>query len=204
VRNSGAKTLEMRELTLTDIERLQAQAGEASVALELDEEMFAAFYARTSRPLWAYLSRMTRSPHLADDLLQETYYRFLRAHGAYESEAHRRHSLFRIATNLMRDDHRRSRTRPATPIEDEGEELAAPQTGEDAARQSHARLDLNKAMASLKPREREMLWLAYAQGSSHREIAAVFGLRAGSIKLILFRARRRLATLLREHRGDDR
>lgn len=192
----------MRELTLTDVERIQAQSEEASVPLEFDQEMFAAFYGRTSRALWAYLSRMTRSPHLADDLLQESYYRFLRARGTYESEAHRRHSLFRIATNLMRDGYRRSRTRPTTSIDGEGEELAAPQTGEDIARQSHARLDLNKAMASLKPREREMLWLAYAQGSSHREIAAVFGLRAGSIKLILFRARRRLASLLREHRGD--
>ena len=56
----------MREMTLTDIELLQAQAGDADVPLELDEEMFAAFYERTSRALWAYLSRMTRDPHLAD------------------------------------------------------------------------------------------------------------------------------------------
>jgi RNA polymerase sigma-70 factor, ECF subfamily len=51
-------------------------------------------------------------------------------------------------------------------------------------------------MAHLKPRERALLWLAYAQGSSHREIAASLGVRAGSIKLLLFRARRRLAALL--------
>lgn len=189
----------MRERTLTDIERIQAQAAEASVPLEFDQDMFSAFYGRTSRPLWAYLYRMTRKPHLADDLLQETYYRFLRAKGAYESEEHRRNSLFRIATNLMRDGHRRSRTMPLTPLDDE-EESASPRA-EDAVRQGDVRADLSKAMASLKPREREMLWLAYAQGSTHREIAAVFGLRAGSIKIILFRARRRLASLLRQDRG---
>jgi RNA polymerase sigma-70 factor (ECF subfamily) len=43
-----------------------------------------------------------------------------------------------------------------------------------------------------------MLWLAYAQGSSHEEIAGILGLRPGSIKLMLFRARRRLAALLPE------
>jgi RNA polymerase sigma-70 factor (ECF subfamily) len=184
----------MREMTLTDVERLQTQAGEA-VPLEFDEEMFGAFYERTSRPLWAYLSRMTGDPHQADDLLQEAYYRFLRARGTYESEAHRRNSLFRIATNLMRDGHRRARHMPTSQIDTE--EVPAPRTGQDAARQSDDRRDLNRAMASLKPRERELLWLAYAQGSSHREIAATLGLRTASIKLLLFRARRRLADILR-------
>ena len=53
-------------------------------------------------------------------------------------------------------------------------------------------------MARLKPRERDLLWLAYAQGSSHQEIAQALGLKTASIKLLLFRARRRLAALLRE------
>jgi RNA polymerase sigma-70 factor (ECF subfamily) len=189
----------MRELTLTDIERIQAQASEADVPLELDQEMFGAFYGRTSRPLWAYLSRMTRSPHLADDLLQESYYRFLRARGSYESEAHRRNSLFRIATNLMRDGYRRSKTMPTTSLDDN--ESAAPRVLGEAF-QSDVRADLKRAMASLKPREREMLWLAYGQGSTHREIAAVLGVQAGSIKMLLFRARRRLASLMRDGRGD--
>jgi RNA polymerase sigma-70 factor (ECF subfamily) len=45
------------------------------------------------------------------------------------------------------------------------------------------------------------LWLAYAQGSSHKEIAESLGLRAGSVKLLLFRARRRLAALLTSTRA---
>jgi RNA polymerase sigma-70 factor (ECF subfamily) len=51
-------------------------------------------------------------------------------------------------------------------------------------------------MARLKPRERALLWLAYAQGSSHEEIAQSIGVRRSSVKLLLFRARRRLAALL--------
>jgi RNA polymerase sigma-70 factor (ECF subfamily) len=188
----------MRELTLTDIERIQAQATEADVPLEFDQEMFTAFYGRTSRALWAYLSRMTRNPQQADDLLQESYYRFLRARGTYESEAHRRNSLFRIATNLMRDGQRRSRTMPTTSLDDD--ESKAPRV-EDDSRQSDLRADLKKAMASMKPREREMLWLAYGKGSTHREIAEIVGVQVGSIKMLLFRARRRLADLLREGRG---
>ena len=49
----------------------------------------------------------------------------------------------------------------------------------------------------MKRRERELLWLAYAQGSSHEEIGATLGLKTGSIKPLLFRARHKLAGLLR-------
>jgi hypothetical protein len=50
----------------------------------------------------------------------------------------------------------------------------------------------------VKPREPDLLWLAHALGSSHEEIAASLGLKTGSIKALLFRARRRLASLLRQ------
>jgi RNA polymerase sigma factor (sigma-70 family) len=56
--------------------------------------------------------------------------------------------------------------------------------------------DFTRAMAELKPRERAMLWLAYAEGATHREIAATLGLGEGSMKTMLFRARRKLAILL--------
>jgi RNA polymerase sigma-70 factor, ECF subfamily len=51
-------------------------------------------------------------------------------------------------------------------------------------------------MSHLRPRDRAMLWLAYAQGASHREIADTIGVKAASVKLLLFRARRKLAALL--------
>ena len=60
--------------------------------------------------------------------------------------------------------------------------------------------DLGRAMAQLRPREREMLWLAYAQGSNHRDIAGTLGVKAESVRLLLFRARRKLARLLRSDR----
>jgi RNA polymerase sigma-70 factor (ECF subfamily) len=50
----------------------------------------------------------------------------------------------------------------------------------------------------MKPRERQLLWLAHAEGYSHREIAQITGLAAASIRLLLFRARRKIAKLLRE------
>jgi RNA polymerase sigma-70 factor, ECF subfamily len=183
---------DVRETTLTDLERLTATADTADVAFQMDEDAFRGFYDRTSRALWAYLSRVTGDRQLADDLLQETYYRFLRASRDYESDAHRRNSLFHIATNLVRDTRRRPSLMPLPDADRIAATSAAGSVADEAAR----RTDLQRAMLSLKPRERMLLWLAYGQGESHREIAQALGLKTGSIKLLLFRARRKLAKLL--------
>ena len=63
---------------------------------------------------------------------------------------------------------------------------------------------LDPAMARMRPRDRQLLWLAHAEGYSHREIAEITGLGATSIRLLLFRARRKVAKLLREQSGADR
>jgi RNA polymerase sigma-70 factor (ECF subfamily) len=183
----------MRELTFTDVERLHST--EADEAFMMDEDTFRAFYERTARPVWAYLSRLTGDKQLADDLLQETYYRFLRSSRTYESEAHRRNYLFRVATNLVRDGQRRHRVE-LVPVPDERSAHVL-RTDEDVSGDAERRTDVTRAMARLTSRERELLWLAYAQGSSHEEIAESLGLKTASIKMLLFRARRRLAELLR-------
>jgi RNA polymerase sigma-70 factor, ECF subfamily len=187
----------MRDMTLSEIERLGAGAADEEDTFQMDEDAFRLFYDRTARPVWAYLSRMSGDPRLADDLLQEAYYRFLRANVAHESDAHRRNYLFRIATNLVRDVRRRPRVDGTVRAKD-GETLdhADPQSA-DVANGAICRLDLARSMARLKPRERDLLWMAYAQGSSHKEIAETLGLKTASIKLLLFRARRRLAAMLR-------
>jgi RNA polymerase sigma-70 factor (ECF subfamily) len=180
-------------MTFTDAQTAAALAASTDEPLLMDEEAFRGFYERTSRMLWVYLERLTSDRQIADDLLQESYYRFLRSEAILDGEAHRRHYLFRIATNLVRDRGRRLRTRP-TPLSHEYAEAAAAPGVPQAA--VERRLDLTRAMAKLKPRDRAMLWLAYAQGASHREIAEVVGVGHASVKPLLFRARRKLAGLL--------
>jgi RNA polymerase sigma-70 factor (ECF subfamily) len=182
-----------RDAALVDA-RATAATVDADVAFEMDEEAFRGFYDRTSRMVWVYLERLTGDRHQADDLLQESYYRLLRAAVRFDGEAHRRRYLFRIATNLARDRFRRRRVRPAEVSHEDAEASGVPlSTGTPALDQ---RLDLAAAFSTLRSRERALLWLAYSQGASHKEIAEVVGVGAGSVKALLFRARRRLAGLL--------
>jgi RNA polymerase sigma-70 factor (ECF subfamily) len=184
----------MHDVTFNEVARLRPLAEDADIVLQMDEDAFRAFYDRTARSVWLYLSRLTGDPAAADDLLQEAYYRFLRVERPYASEAHRKNYLYRIATNLAHDRRRRHIELVALPESDAAD---APHSGTDEGARAANRIDLNRALARLKPRERALLLLAYSQGSSHHEIAESLGLKTGSVKALLFRARRRLAGLLR-------
>lgn len=192
-----------KDMTFSDVDALDTTAGDADVAFEMDEDAFRAFYDRTARALWLYLSRITGDSQQADDLLQETYYRFLRARFAGDGEAHRRAYLFRIATNLVRDRQRRAKALTIVPLP-LPDDRSLRSGAADPAEASLMRTDLERALARLRPRDRALLWLAYAQGHAHVEIAEALGLKPGSIKLLLFRARRRLALLLRGQGGRTR
>jgi RNA polymerase sigma-70 factor (ECF subfamily) len=170
----------------------------APACTSMDSDRFAGFYERSARPLWAYLARVSGNAALADDLLQESYVRFLCADYPQDGEVNARRYLFRIATNLMRDHWRRPR---AASLEDIPEEVFR---ARDHSAQCDSRAMLGPALKALRPRERQLLWLAYAEGYSHREIADITGLASASIRLLLFRARRKMARLLVPETKPDR
>src|SRR5215472_17124670 len=149
----------LRDATFTDVNRVEA-AQDASASFVMDEEAFRGLYERTARGLWVYLARVTGDSQMADDLHQETFYRFLRAAATHDSETHRRNSLYRIATNLARDARRRSLVRaPFSMSCADIERVPSSEHGGTAER----RADFSRAMSHIKPRERAMLWLAYAE-----------------------------------------
>jgi RNA polymerase sigma-70 factor, ECF subfamily len=167
-----------------------ADLDAAPASASMDSDRFAAFYERSARPLWAYLARVSANPALADDLLQESFVRFLCADHPTDGEVSARRYLFRIATNLLRDYWRRPR---AASLEEIPEEMFRTR---DHSAECDSKAMLGPALKTMKPRERQLLWLAYAEGYSHREIAEITGLATASIKLLLFRARRKVARLL--------
>ncbi len=177
-------------------ERLPAAAAAGKEAA-LDEAAFQTFYERTARALWAYLARSTGDPSLADDLVQEAYFRLLRSGFEGEGEEHRKNYLFRIATNLMRDQYRRARPEETT-AQPEPDAAAPERAGAAGDRQVRLRRDLERVWPGLDPRDRRLLWLAHVEEASHREIASALGVKEASVRVLVFRARRKLAGLLRE------
>lgn len=167
---------------------------ESAAVLHMDESCFREFYDETSTPLLRYLTAITRNPDFARDLLQEAYCRLLTARLPGMDGRQTRNYLFRIATNIARDRWRRSQEEA---LSDDSVKIPAP------ASRLERSLCVRQAFDRLKPRERQLLWLAYVEGSNHQEIAERTGLCPGSIRLLLFRARHRMAKLIAKSPASD-
>ena len=154
----------------------------------MDEARFERFYRSTAGSLWAYLYRLTADPAAADDLVQKAYYNFIRANASFTSDEHMKRYLFRAGTNLAFDHFREKKRSVAAAA------LGRRSVAGAATATLDLRHDMMRVFSELKPRERALLWLAHVEGSSHEEIGESLGLKAKSIKVLLFRARKHAVT----------
>jgi RNA polymerase sigma-70 factor, ECF subfamily len=156
----------------------------------MDQEEFTAFYRETATVLRGYIRRVSGEGEAADDLLQETYLRFLRAKPAADDRAAMRAYLYKTATAAIYDRWRKQRRERLWGLAFRFHEEAPPAavTG-----------DVTRCFQKLKPRERALLWLAYVEGYAHGEIAGTLDLNEKSVKVLLFRARRNLERILRQN-----
>ena len=94
-----------------------------------------------------------------------------------------------IASRKYLSSHRQqSPPRPLAPLANHPlEEMPVERSAaRDTCSQTDSRLTLEPAMAKLRPRDRQLLWLAHAENYSHREIADITGLAVTSIRLLFF------------------
>lgn len=156
----------------------------------MDEVRFEAFYRRNATSLWSYLYRLTGDRATADDLLQKAFFRMLRSNPETATEEHLRRWLFRTATNVAFDHFRETKRerRPAAELPSAA--------GPHAEAREVLRHDMMRTFGELKPRERALLWLAHVEEADHEDIGEALGVKRGSVKVLLFRARRHLGELL--------
>lgn len=155
----------------------------------MTEEEFELFYRRNSRPFWGYISRVTGDATLADDIFQRAFFQFLRSPHDTTEDARLRGLLYRIGSNLIIDHWRQKKRERGLFVPDD--------PGSVEPGDPTIRWDFERAFEEMNPRERAMLWLAHVEGAEHKDIATALGLREKSVKVLLHRARKKLAGILR-------
>lgn len=146
---------------------------------------FESVYERHFAPLFRYVHRWTRDRDAAEDVVQETFVRYLLS-TVPESEA--RPWLFRVASNLLRDDRRRYLRRRRLGLKWASGRTEMPESNEPDRAIETARV--GDALRSLEERDRMML-LMREEGCSYHEIAEVVGVAPTSVGTLLARALRR-------------
>jgi RNA polymerase sigma-70 factor (ECF subfamily) len=135
---------------------------------------------------------LARDAEIADDLVQDTLVRALRAEHLFHG-GDLRTWLFTILLNLDRNRRRGLARRPVLAVIEEFEPPGAP--GSDGSGR-----DIQRGLALLPAEQREVLLLVTLEGMSYREAAETQGVPIGTIMSRLSRAR----TALRAHLDEER
>jgi len=139
------------------------------------------------------------NPSDAEDAVQEAFLRAYRGMAAFKGTAQASTWVYRILVNACHDIGRqRRRRRDETELVPEDQ---LPASTEHAAADTPLRLTLEKAVAALRPRHRDVFLLFEVEGFLHREIAEILDIAEGSSKSLLFEARRELQSALGDARG---
>jgi len=184
---------------------------------ESDEELMRRFQAGDARAfeilvrrhrttLWNFLLRLVGDRARAEDLLQDTFLRAVKASAEWEARAKVTTWLFAIARNLATDEARRAVHRRAEPLEGRDDapgpidRAASDDPPPDAAAEGALlRPRLEAALAALPAEQREVFLLREQGGLGFREIAEVTGVPENTVKSRMRYAleglRRTLATL---------
>jgi RNA polymerase sigma-70 factor (ECF subfamily) len=179
---------------LTDSQLAARAAGGSSAA-------FHELVRRFERPILSLIQRMVHDPALAEDLAQETFVKAYRKLDSFDPARKLSSWLFKIAHNTTLDHLRRKHPRTVPLEAGRGEDdetwevLPAPEeeAPDRRAERSELASGIGAALARMRPKYREVLLLRFQHGLSYEEIAEVTGVRLGTVKIQLHRARKRLA-----------
>ncbi len=166
----------------------QAQAGE--------RQAFAVLVDRHKDILVGYLTRLTGDAERAEDLAQEAFLRLFTSARTYEERGQLRAYLFRIATNLLRSEERRSsrwrRLRGLFAHTNGHAEGGLPASQERRLLAAEIGGLVEEAISRLPLRYRAPLVLREIEGLSYREICGALGCREGTVKSRIHRGRQLL------------
>jgi RNA polymerase sigma-70 factor (ECF subfamily) len=165
-------------------------AGNAAPAGEHGAADFEAFFLRYEHQITSYLWRLTGDEQSASELAQETFLRAWQHFAAVREYERPLAWLFRVATNLARQQHRRRRAPvgQATSLDDE-DEVEAPE-GDPSPRVAEREL-VRQTLLELTFQQRAALILCEVHGMSCAEVGELLHLSRGAVKMALWRARER-------------
>ena len=167
-----------------------------------DEAAFDRLFRRWAGPLLRYLERMIGDGAVAEELVQETFFRVHRARARYESRARFSTWLYRIATNLAINELKRPRRRHVHQEEDKSDLQAVGSGGEEEVDAKRLGVDVGRELEKLPERQRIALWLSAAEGHSYAEVALILETTEKSVKALVHRGRAALVVRMGDCAGS--
>jgi len=196
--------------------RLQAQKTRSGGASRAEQSWEGLEELR--EPVLRFLAARCRDQNEADDIVQETFLRAARYRGSLADKGRLRSWVMRIASNVLRDRAVRSGRGPSLGLDEElcdaiegcesfpgdGREETWFEVGGDELDRDSVLSHLAHGLSDLRPRDRSVLDSYYGEGENCTATAMRCGIPSHLVKVHLFRARRRLESLMRQRVATER
>lgn len=156
--------------------------------------------------LYSGALRLTRNPHDAEDLVQETFLKAFKSFDSFQEGTNLLAWLYRIMTNTFINSYRKDQRRPRTETMAEltDYQLAQDDSNQEARSAESLALDrlgtqdILDALDALPDEYREAVYLADVEGLAYKEIAEILDIPSGTVMSRLHRGRAKLRKMLRE------
>ena len=155
----------------------------------MTEDEYICAVRRSARRIYLIAFSYTRNRYDAEDIMQNTFLKLWKTDVSYESDEHLDRWLTRVCVNECKDFFKLS-FRKNAPLED---------AQEAAVEDPHFNVDLFRAVSSIRKKERLAVHLFYYEDLPIAEIAEIMKTKEGTVKSLLYRARKTLKAKL----GDD-
>jgi len=174
-----------------------AEISLVALAMSGDDNAFEELVRRRQGAIRRLMRQLSGDWALADDFAQEAFLRAWRKLRTLRSSGAFGGWLRQIAVNVFLQHIRRSGS-----VIHDSDEVASYTVVDDG--DSSIKIDLEKALARLRPAERICIVLAYSERMSHGEICSATGLPLGTVKSHISRGSARLRQYLKDYEGDVR
>jgi RNA polymerase sigma factor (sigma-70 family) len=149
-------------------------------------------FDRHHRALCDFFLRMTGSRSLAEDLVQDVFFRILKYRDTFRDESRFKAWMFRIARNARFDHFKKHETETDLPDETvQTLQSRAPFPGQDLEHEQQTVL-LERALHKLAAEKREVLVLSRYHDMKYEQIAEIMGCEVGAVKVRVHRALKEL------------
>lgn len=168
-----------------------------------DDEGLVEIIKDYSEGLMLYINSILRDIHLAEDAMQETYFKIAVRKARFRGRSSFKTWLYSIGRNVALDELRRrpksmSSLSELEEFSDDGESVELEYLKEE--RKQHIR----RAMRGIKGEHSQALWLIYIEGFSYRDAAKVMNKSVHQFESLAYRARLALkAELEKEGFADE-
>jgi RNA polymerase sigma-70 factor, ECF subfamily len=206
---------ELQTIPRRDLPLLKDLSDEELVTLHYEGRpgAFRELYNRYRRRLSHFILKRTGNPERADDVLQETWMRVARHLDWFDTERRFSTWIYTITANLCKNElrnHARSPMVPFRTLESQQDKVSGHlEFGDDSMtpdrlfHRRETRRVVEQAVEELSENHQRVFRLREMKGKSYQEVADILGIRLGTVKSRLHRARQEFAERIRPFVQED-